>query len=138
MRLATQAKKTESKICLKCGKEFHRRRFGSRLEDFTRWNQRKYCSKQCNYIRENISNKSSFHRLARTFLKSSCSICGSMENLDTHHKDRNYKNNDPSNLETLCHSCHMKLHWQRGDLRSQLQNLKIGTETNPSKPTETP
>ncbi|NCC47173.1 MAG: HNH endonuclease [Bacteroidia bacterium] len=119
MKLATQAKKTESKICPKCGKEFHRRRFGERLEDFTRWNQRIYCSKQCSYIRPPLSNKTSYHRLARTFLSQSCQNCGSMENLDVHHKDRNYKNNDPDNLQTLCHSCHMKYHWQQGHLKVQ-------------------
>ena len=138
MKLAKQAKKTESKTCLKCGKKFNRRRFGKRLEDYTRWKARKYCSKQCNYIREPISHKTTFHRLARTFLEDSCNHCGSMENLDVHHKDRNYKNNDPKNLETLCHSCHMKLHWRLGHLKPQLQNLMRGTETNQSKDMETP
>ena len=130
MKLATQAKKTESKICPKCGKEFHRRRFGKRLEDFTRWNQRIYCSKQCNYIRPEISHKTSYHRLARYFLNHYCQNCGSTENLDVHHKDRNYKNNEITNLETLCHTCHMKYHWQQGHLKVQWQNLKRGTETN--------
>jgi len=128
--IATQVKKTESKICMKCKKEFFRRRFGKRLEDFTRWNQRKYCSKQCNYIRPEKTHKSSFHRLARNFVDQSCKICKSTENLDVHHKDKNYKNNEISNLETLCHSCHMKLHWQQKDLKAQLQNLKIGIQKN--------
>jgi len=129
--IATQAKKTESKICKKCGELFNRRRFGNRLEDFTRWNQRIYCSKQCNYIRPEGQSKGYYHRIARNFVNQSCSICGNIKNLDVHHKDRNWENNEPSNLETLCHSCHMKLHWQRGDLKPQLQNLKRGTETNP-------
>lgn len=136
MKLAKQAKKTESKICLKCGNEFQRRRFGNRLEDFTRWNQRRYCSKQCNYIREKSNDRSSFHRLARTFVGQSCNICGDTKNLDVHHKDRNYKNNEISNLETLCHPCHMKLHWQQGGLRPRLSGLKIGIETNQSKRSE--
>ena len=131
--VATQAKKTESKICKKCGNTFNRRRFGNRLEDFTRWNQRMYCSKQCNYIRESIKSKSSHHRLARNYANQSCNTCGNTKNLDVHHKDRNWKNNEQSNLETLCHSCHMKLHWQQGDLKPQLQNLNRGTETNQSK-----
>lgn len=137
MKLAKQAKKTESKTCKKCGKKFNRRRYGKRLEDYTRWKARKYCSKQCSYIRKAISHRSTFHRLAREFRESSCATCGSTENLDVHHKDGNYKNNDPSNLETLCHSCHMKLHWRRGDLKPQLQNLMRGTEKNPSKAMET-
>lgn len=133
MKLATQAKKTESKTCPKCGNTFHRRRFGNRLEDFTRWNQREYCSKQCNYIREDITHKTSFHRLARTFLSQSCNTCQSTENLDVHHKDRNWKNNDKQNLETLCHSCHMKLHWHQKDLKPNYQNLNRGTETKASR-----
>ena len=138
MKLAKQAKKTESKICMKCGKEFHRRRFGNRLEDFTRWTKRMYCSRQCNYIRQDISHRATFHRLARTYASQCCATCGSTKNLDVHHKDGNWKNNEMSNLETLCHSCHMKLHWRQGDLKPQLQNLRRGTEPNPSKPTETP
>lgn len=130
MKLAKQAKKTESKTCKKCGKKFNRRRFGMRLEDYTRWKARKYCSKQCSYIRGPIKHKSTFHRLAREFLENSCANCGSTENLDVHHKDGNYKNNDPGNLKTLCHPCHMKLHWRQGDLKPQLQNLMRGTETN--------
>ena len=137
MKLAKQAKKTESKTCPKCGKEFHRRRFGKRLEDFTRWNQRIYCSKQCSYIRPEITHKASYHRLARKFLNPYCKNCGSTENLDIHHKDRNYKNNEPGNLETLCHTCHMKYHWQQGHLKVQWQNLMRGTETKALKPTET-
>jgi len=50
-------------------------------------------------------------------VKSECGECGKKESLDVHHKDRDYKNNEPSNLETLCHSCHMKLHWKNGDIR---------------------
>ena len=135
--LAKQAKKTESKICKKCGKEFQRRRFGKRLEDYTRWSQRLYCSKQCSYIRKPMEDKSSYHRLARTFLSPCCNTCQSTENLDIHHKDKNWKNNEMSNLVTLCHSYHMKLHWQQGDLKPQLQNLKRGTEMNQSKHLET-
>lgn len=38
--------------------------------------------------------------------KSKCQRCGSTKNLMVHHKDGNRKNNKPSNLETLCWSCH--------------------------------
>lgn len=40
----------------------------------------------------------------------SCSSCGSRKNLMVHHKDGNRKNNEPSNLQTLCWSCHEKRH----------------------------
>lgn len=41
--------------------------------------------------------------------KSRCENCGSTKNLMVHHKDGNRKNNKPSNLKTLCWSCHEKL-----------------------------
>jgi hypothetical protein len=47
-----------------------------------------------------------------------CEICGKLKsentNLDVHHKDGNYTNNDISNLQVLCRSCHMKIHRKRG------------------------
>ena len=40
--------------------------------------------------------------------KSKCERCGSTRNLMVHHKDGNRKNNNASNLITLCWSCHEK------------------------------
>ncbi len=39
-----------------------------------------------------------------------CVECNSRIHLLIHHKDTNKKNNDPMNLQTLCKSCHGKLH----------------------------
>ena len=43
-----------------------------------------------------------------------CERCGSVSpntrRLDVHHKDRDKMNNNPSNLETLCRSYHLKEH----------------------------
>src|SRR5690348_434461 len=44
----------------------------------------------------------------RKFLKDFCERCRAADNLLIHHKDRNRKNNNPKNLETLCRSCHAK------------------------------
>lgn len=41
-----------------------------------------------------------------------CVICGSTENMHTHHIDGNHSNNDLSNLQWMCGSCHSKLHVQ--------------------------
>lgn len=38
--------------------------------------------------------------------KSHCEKCGSTKNLMVHHKDGNRKNNNASNLQTLCWKCH--------------------------------
>ena len=41
--------------------------------------------------------------------KKACQNCGGTKNLMVHHKDGNRKNNKPSNLKTLCWSCHEKI-----------------------------
>lgn len=46
----------------------------------------------------------------RKYVKDACERCGweaeESRQLDVHHRDGNRKNNDPSNLETLCPPCH--------------------------------
>ena len=39
-----------------------------------------------------------------------CSHDGSDSRLGIHHKDRDKRNQDPENLEVLCHRCHMQEH----------------------------
>jgi len=46
-----------------------------------------------------------------------CQICGAIDNIDVHHKDnggyhikKDKTDNTLSNLITLCHRCHIKLH----------------------------
>ena len=131
---------SEEKICPVCGKHFRRRRFGTRLEDYTRFQNRIYCSKSCSAHRrkDDMSRgNTTFHRLAREHLKDCCAICGSTERLQVHHLDRNIKNNSPSNLETLCPTCHMKLHWQQRRSLKNANQQQVGLDQNPSKPTET-
>lgn len=125
---------SEEKICPVCGKHFKRKRFGKRLEDYTRFQSRIYCSKSCSAHRRKEDPQRSrgvFHRLAREHLKECCDICGSTEHLQIHHLDRNIKNNSPSNLRTLCQSCHMKLHWQLRRLLKNANQLQIGGDRKP-------
>ena len=43
-----------------------------------------------------------------------CMICWSTDKLQIHHKDKNHKNNDISNLIMLCYKCHCLAHeWDR-------------------------
>ena len=43
-----------------------------------------------------------------------CMICWSTERLQIHHKDKNHKNNDISNLIKVCFKCHCLAHkWDR-------------------------
>jgi hypothetical protein len=51
----------------------------------------------------------------RKHKKNSCEKCGFVAihpcQLDVHHKDHNHKNNDKSNLITLCANCHRLEHF---------------------------
>ena len=43
-----------------------------------------------------------------------CMRCGSTDTVQIHHKDKNHKNNDISNLIKLCYKCHCLAHkWDR-------------------------
>src|ERR1017187_2202161 len=123
-------KDTPIKICKKCGKSFQRRKFGNRLEDYTRYMTRMYCSKSCSYVRPPIQTRKGFLYLARKHRKNYCENCNSTEHLQIHHKDENWRNNSPDNLETLCATCHMKLHWSQWKQRGQQSPLIAGGETN--------
>jgi len=42
-----------------------------------------------------------------------CERCGSPDASDVHHKNGNWKDNSPENLERICRSCHNKVHRKR-------------------------
>jgi hypothetical protein len=44
-----------------------------------------------------------------------CSLCGGTKRLGIHHKDRDKHNQSPSNLQVLCHRCHMREHAVHGE-----------------------
>jgi hypothetical protein len=44
--------------------------------------------------------------------KPACEMCGGNSRLGLHHKDRVRTNNSPENLQTLCPTCHTRLHWE--------------------------
>lgn len=41
-----------------------------------------------------------------------CEICGSTNDVEVHHIDKNHNNNNPENLISLCSSCHTRVHNQ--------------------------
>lgn len=99
------------KFCETCGKPMFRKRFGKRLEDRTRFLSRRNCSKSCGNTKSEVV-KDTMHWRARKHRAATCRDCGTTTNLHVHHEDRNPANNHPSNLTTLCASCHLKLHWR--------------------------
>lgn len=52
-------------------------------------------------------------------LGSTCEVCGSAEKLQLHHKDKNKENNQLSNIQLLCASCHGKAHGRPKRLNSE-------------------
>ncbi len=62
-----------------------------------------------NQAGENNNNYKNGISMYPKYKKSKCERCGSTRNLMVHHKDENRKNNKPSNLQTLCWSCHEKM-----------------------------
>lgn len=76
-----------------------------------------------------------------------CMRCGSGNDLEVHHKDRDRDNNSPENLEVLCHGCHMEEHHDERVERMQLHEgpadekmlvlLKRGRVTAPYAAEET-
>lgn len=110
------------KTCLTCAKPFNRNRYGNQLEDSTRFQQRKYCCLSCANTRQQIK-RDQYHQRARRFRAAMCETCGAGTGLHVHHKDENITNNDPSNLQTLCGSCHLRWHWANGKTMPKRQSV---------------
>ena len=106
------------RYCEYCGNKLERKRFNDRLEDFTVFSNRKYCNRECmkrDYLKigEHNQTYSNAHTTARKINelilhKEACELCGSDTNLDIHHIDGNWQNNNLDNLMCLCRSCHTK------------------------------
>lgn len=113
-----ERKKTPIKYCECCGEKLERKRMSNgKLEAMIHFNRRKYCNRECSSKAHRGQRKTTnpswytAHRWAREEVKKiKCEVCGKRGRLDVHHKDGNEKNNDPSNLQVLCRSCHMKVH----------------------------
>lgn len=74
---------------------------------------RKYCNRQCMAVgyegrikRLNVKNS---RRQSGKVLKKNCELCGNPAK-HVHHRDENPINNTPSNLQSLCVSCHRLSH----------------------------
>lgn len=103
------------KHCATCGVLMTRKRFGKRLEDPAVFLRRRHCGKACGATKEEVK-PGTHHWRARRHRKPTCEKCGTAEDLHVHHKDRDRTNNDPSNLETLCSTHHLKWHWHSDPL----------------------
>ena len=111
-------KKDPSKNCEHCGEGMERTRMSGRLEDRTAFLNRKYCNTRCMALAmmKEFPTRSAIQKRIAVHRKDSCESCGGQKRLGIHHKDRNWRNNELSNLQTLCASCHTSLHHAAGDI----------------------
>jgi len=109
-------KPTPKKHCAYCGHQLHRKRFNGRLEDLSVFNRRRYCDSTCMGMgrRKQDATIGAYRKRAIVLRKATCERCGATEHLHCHHIDGNPTNNNPSNVQTLCASCHTQLHWENG------------------------
>lgn len=105
------AKPGRKKNCKACGAPLVRKRYGNRMEDRSRFLVREHCTQTCANSRATVT-RSAHQWRARPHRKPACEECGATEKLHAHHKDRDWANDAPENLQTLCASCHLKLHWR--------------------------
>lgn len=101
-----------------CTRVLVRKRYGGRMEDRAIFLRRRFCGLACSALAHRKEDASRSARLKRVapLRKKKCERCGSTENLSTHHKDRDWQNDDPDNLETLCSKCHTSHHHEHEDI----------------------
>jgi 5-methylcytosine-specific restriction endonuclease McrA len=114
-------------FCVYCGTELIRKKWGSKLEDRTRFINRKYCDFNCmakGFEKDELT-LGGLRSRARKYRGSECEKCKTKNNLAIHHIDSNPKNNSPENLMTLCNSCHMKWHWAYGKNHRKPKSARV-------------
>ena len=104
------------KQCLHCGKPMERKNYNGRLEDLGVFKRRQYCDMECMGKAHRLPDVTldALHKRAQRFRKAECERCGTNANIQVHHINHNPSDNSPSNLMTLCGSCHTKWHWEHG------------------------
>jgi hypothetical protein len=89
--------------------------------------KRRYVKKGYNQKGKNNNNWTGgtapyYKRIAYEAYGKVCNRCGSENEIVVHHKDRNRKNNDITNLEVLCKKCHQHEHECWNNLGDYLGN----------------
>lgn len=109
--------KTPKANCERCGKEF------SRSASFFKWGNPRFCSQSCAGNMKRSENErftrvktKTWETIRQSILERDgfkCARCGSREKLTVHHIKRWVftKDDSPSNLITLCRSCHWSIEW---------------------------
>jgi len=105
-----------TKFCAHCSTPLERKRYNGTLESNNVFRRGKYCDLRCFGMnkRKTAPTKSALYKRAAKLRKPLCENCGTSSSLDLHHIDHNPSNNQPSNVMTLCSSCHTSWHWRHG------------------------
>lgn len=117
--MRSDVKPTPEKRCLMCDARFQRKRCTTGvLEDYGAFLRRQFCSLSCANSRSKggLSRKA-FHNRARKLRKPNCEACGSPHRRHAHHKNEDWTDNRPENIQTLCVFCHQfwhSMHRRRG------------------------
>lgn len=106
------------KHCEECGAALTRKRFSSgRLECLQAFGRRKFCDQKCmaaafdsRPVKSNPSWATAHHHARKACPPGPCESCGSSQNVDVHHRNGDWQDNTPSNLQRLCRSCHNREH----------------------------
>ena len=114
-------KPTPLRYCEFCGSKLERKRLRrGDLEYLIHFNRRKFCGRVCmarafDLRHSPVVGPSTARYHARKIVpRGPCNRCGKPLAKDVHHKDGDYLNNLPKNLERICRSCHSRVHKKRG------------------------
>lgn len=113
-------------VCITCNKSIYKTK-----TEVSRSKSGKYfCSKSCQTIWRNstlyigdrhsnwVNGNASYRKiLLREKIPHHCVRCRLNDEriLAVHHKDKDHKNNEPSNLMWLCHNCHYLIHHDKSE-----------------------
>jgi 5-methylcytosine-specific restriction endonuclease McrA len=118
--MGRKAKPTPEKYCQYCGTKMERKREADGdLESLLHFGRRKFCNQICMAKAFDQRHKpdaewSAAHRAARQLVPPGpCAKCGKPGATDVHHKNENWQDNRPENLERLCRPCHNLTHKRR-------------------------
>jgi hypothetical protein len=113
-------KPTPERFCEHCGKKLERKRLpNGDLEYLIHFNRRLYCDRLCmakafdgreTTPREQLSYAGAHRRARKKKPPGSCERCGKPFASDVHHRNHEWTDNDPANLERICRSCHNREH----------------------------
>lgn len=87
---------------------------------------------QCGFSKKDYAPSVEFDKFISNHIGMSCEVCGKEYDesirFEAHHKDGDHSNNDLSNLQWLCVSCHKKAHYKMGRNRMGDRGLAVGIE----------